>query len=113
MPAAFSYSCNARRLIVKRTIEVRRLRLPGFGRQSVRYSGGILPCPQVLALPCRYALLGVRARAEVRSFPSARFYGTTVYGKDKCGTKEKARPCSDWQGRSSRRAVAPLRARCD
>jgi hypothetical protein len=49
-------------------------------------------------------------RAGSYSFPSACFYGTTVYGDDKCGTKEKARPCSDRKRGSSRRAVAPLRA---
>jgi hypothetical protein len=43
-------------------------------------------------------------------FPTARNSGTMVYGKDKCGTKEKARACADWQGHSDRRAMAPRRA---
>lgn len=29
------------------------------------------------------------------NFPSGRFHGTTVYGKDECGTEEKARPAPD------------------
>jgi hypothetical protein len=53
-------SGNSQRLIVKRTIEVRRFRLPGLPRQSIRHAAGILPCPQVLALPCRYSGLVVR-----------------------------------------------------
>jgi len=60
----------------------------------------------------RFRGLCVSQRTE-SSFPSACFYGTTIYGEDKCGTKEKARPASDWQGHPSWRAMAPVRACCN
>jgi hypothetical protein len=47
---------------------------------------------------------------KLAPFPSARNYGTTVYGEDKCGTKEKARAGTYWQGHSDRRAMASRRA---
>ena len=43
-------------------------------------------------------MAGVRAGGGSSHFPSACFCGTTVYGKDKCGTKEKARPCPTGKG---------------
>ena len=40
----------------------------------------------------------VRAGGKIAPFPSACFYGTTVYGKDKCGTKEKRGPPATGKG---------------
>jgi hypothetical protein len=50
----------------------------------------------------------LRVTITMRSLVSACFYGTMVYGEDKSGTKEKARPCPYGKRCSSRRAVAPL-----
>ena len=59
---------------------------------------------------CDPLWLRLEPRRKLAPFPSARNYGTMVCGKDKYGTKEKTRTCSDRQGHSDWRAVAPRRA---
>jgi hypothetical protein len=51
-----------------------------------------------LAIGFDSLVVGVRAGAEVGTFPSACFYGTTLYDKVKSGsTKKGTRQAGHWQ----------------
>jgi len=55
-------------------------------------------------------MVRVRAEAEVAASPRLASVVPRFYGKDKCGTTEKAGPCPNGKRRPSRRAMASLRA---
>jgi len=91
------------------TIERRLGRRPGVGIWARRWmacyardqpgSCGISPF-----------MVRVRAEAEVAASPRLASVVPRFYGKDKCGTTEKAGPCPNGKRRPSRRAMASLRA---
>jgi len=82
----------------------------GNGTIEDEFRGGVLSTRSASIMESGPSWLRLEPRPEAEPFHSARNYGTTVYGKDKCGTKEKAWACSDWQGHSDRRAMASHRA---
>src|SRR5450755_513361 len=75
------------------------------------FVGGVLSTLSAWVMGFASFVARVRAGVEVRCFPSACFYVTMVYGKDKWGNKEKARASADWKGHPDWRALASSRDR--